>query len=249
MRNSDLDKNARMKIGKRVENLMKERLRSELLWKIYSSTENDDKYAKIDGYAIIPDTNYCTPFQLKYRISGNDVLVETVLNWTPDCFYNSEIDWPKYAGRDLRGYSDKTILLSRNGKQLIIIDTKTVKDVAAKLTEDFANYMYGESGADVIGKSTIPYNNSPSEMWKMFHEWQIMHPALQHNRKTKAFAHFKNKYGVAKIQSDVYQKHRWHRQNMFKVVCYISLHGLTEYIKEEGLDAFLTHDLITPITV
>jgi hypothetical protein len=102
METSDLPISDRLKVGQKAEKKIITQLRGEG-YEVIQSSEEDDRYRKVDGYIKVNDT--WRSFQYKFREVGEDILMEVV--------YDINDDFS--MGRDLKGKAELYVYTGKYG--------------------------------------------------------------------------------------------------------------------------------------
>lgn len=90
-------------------------------YKIIPPTAQQDMRQKIDGVITKGDISHT--IQVKFRQTGDDILVEVMRPATPDKINNKTCD-----GRDMVGMADWYAVLDKSGKKIYWIKTSVLKD-------------------------------------------------------------------------------------------------------------------------
>ena len=115
----------RVDYGKKVEKCIIEQLRF-IGHTIIDSTEDEDKYDKIDGYIMIQQQ--INPLQIKYRQTGDDILFEV-------SFMDHASQTMVWDGRDMIGKSSVYACLSNDGLVIWLCHTFQIKAKADALAK------------------------------------------------------------------------------------------------------------------
>lgn len=106
----------RVKAGQSVEDIIINSLRQKQKWVIEKPTVHQDMVQKIDGFRILDGKR--ESFQIKARITGNDILVDLF-----EPFFAPK-DSRNQLGRDQKGKCDYYICLSKDQKEIRIIQSR-----------------------------------------------------------------------------------------------------------------------------
>jgi hypothetical protein len=109
----------RVNFGKDIEKKVMEALINMYGWDIDPSTDSQDMHEKVDGWIMHTDDKMgimseMTPLQVKYRDTGNDLLMEVIKKWSPDM-----LDIPCEScctGRDMKGLATIYAVLNQDGR-------------------------------------------------------------------------------------------------------------------------------------
>jgi len=211
-----LEKSERLKYGKKREQEILDAMAQEYNWLVFPSSAQQDKFDKIDAFVKTPYNDPYFPseefsLQVKYRKTGDDILVETMLFWHPESFEEELIDWDNYGGRDLVGKSEKTAILNRQGDKIYVIDTLVIKELAKSMVEKVADILW-----DTLGEEGI-YN--------LYEGWIENHPGT-----VSTLYKITLPEGTVNFQSDTYQRSKYDvPENIIKVVSYIQLSSLKSH--------------------
>ena len=123
----------RVRYGKEIESKIIESLINHG-WKISTASANQDKFDKIDGILISSKdpmpVKLPAPIQIKYRDTGNDILMEVC--WLFDGDFSKPIS-ELLTGRDMKGKAEIYVSLDQNGETIRVRLAKEAKENALKL--------------------------------------------------------------------------------------------------------------------
>jgi hypothetical protein len=114
---------SRVATGKAMEEKIIGALR-EAGWTVNPPKPNQDKYGKIDGW--VERGGKWLPLQIKYRDSGDEIAMETILDFHPDQFHGSLM----FNGRDMVGGAKIYACLNKAGNVIRVCDTDEAKAAA-----------------------------------------------------------------------------------------------------------------------
>jgi len=129
----------RVDFGKAIEQKVIEALIEDYGWVIDPSEESQDIFQKIDGWIISGDDRIksallseTTPMQIKYRDTGDDVLMEVVRKWKPDMVNSIETCC---TGRDMKGMAKLYAVLNKSGTVIRIRAANEARSLARNLLQ------------------------------------------------------------------------------------------------------------------
>jgi hypothetical protein len=148
----------RVKSGKEQEARILQAMIREHGWNINSASASQDKFDKIDGFLLSapepPPISLPAPIQIKYRDTGDDLLMEVV--WE---FRNQQVNLDQLlTGRDMKGLAKIYLCLNKIGTLARVRLADEAKSFAKKLLEGLLL-----SGKKIysIGKSQIRITEDP----------------------------------------------------------------------------------------
>lgn len=149
----------RVKSGKRQEARILNSMTTEHGWNIKQVSESQDKFDKIDGVLVhspepIPVSFPC-PIQIKYRDTGDDLLMEVV--WEFKNQYNSPIE-QLLTGRDMKGSAKLYLCLNKLGTIVRVRLAEEAKNLAKSLLDGL---LKSRKRFFNIGKSQIRITEDP----------------------------------------------------------------------------------------
>lgn len=124
------DYNSRVQAGKRIESKILDALRAKG-FKIDNPTSTEDMHDKIDGWWVTKE-NKRFPLQIKFRQSGDDILVELI----------KDLELGK-IGRDMVTKAVLYLVADRNGTTRMFY-TKEIKDQAQKILDQVEDDLQTE---------------------------------------------------------------------------------------------------------
>jgi hypothetical protein len=133
----------RIKAGKQKEAIIIKTLRDKGV-NVLDPTAHEDMHDKIDGW-IVDEDGTKHALQIKFRESGDDILVEIVKDWDK-----------QIPGRDMIGLAEYYLVVNRHGDGKLF-PTKSIKTLAQKVL-DFV-------------KQALPMNNTRTD-WEFKGKWQ-----------------------------------------------------------------------------
>lgn len=116
-----VDNRERVTIGRRRESQIVEALKRQHSLAIKPANECQDKQQKID--CLIEMDGKQVPVQVKYRESGDDVLVEVFDRWNGWDGIGNKI------GRDMQGKAEMYAVLTKDAKTVVMAPTAVIKDL------------------------------------------------------------------------------------------------------------------------
>lgn len=120
---------------------------------ITSATVSQDMHDKIDGWL---DGN--KPVQIKYRDTGDDILMEIIKPFAPNMVNNYT-----FSGRDMRGKAEIYISLNLARDIIRIRDAKAIKQLAQNLTHEFIDYYQKTNLRSLTTKEgTVKFTEDPA---------------------------------------------------------------------------------------
>jgi hypothetical protein len=157
----------RVNFGKDIEKKVMEALIHMYGWDIDPSTDSQDMHEKVDGWIMQTDDkvgilNEMTPLQVKYRDTGDDLLMEVIKKWSPDM-----LDIPCEScctGRDMKGLATIYAVLDQGGR---IIRMRKVHE-ARTLARHLLRRLFEEHRSNpktkciTLDKSQIRFTRDPS---------------------------------------------------------------------------------------
>lgn len=117
----------RVNFGKKIEQQIIDQL-SAKGWKITPATQEHDMYDKIDGWVEIDGEK--RPFQVKYRDTGDDILMEMCLRIQLENVDPDNINDRIFNGRDAVGKASIYICLNKSGTLVRVCDANYAKSIA-----------------------------------------------------------------------------------------------------------------------
>lgn len=133
--NMSQDINSRVKFGKGAEAKILNALREQHGWVIAGATNEQDMYGKIDGIVRKADQQIPielpAPIQVKYRDSGDDILLEVVWKLTDP---NAPVE-SLLTGRDMVGKSTLYACANQAGTLIRVRSAQEAKQIARGLLE------------------------------------------------------------------------------------------------------------------
>lgn len=130
----------RVSYGKKIEGQIVKTLEQKYGWQINPVSVNQDKFDKIDGMVIKTDESLPislpAPIQIKYRDTGNDLLLEVVKSVDLQKFYSRVVSTAELLnGRDMKGNAKIYASLDKDGKTIRIRLADEAKQIARDLLE------------------------------------------------------------------------------------------------------------------
>lgn len=127
MRFGTLERNEQVKAGIEREKHITNALQSQYGLIFQQATEVEDKERKIDRWLI--EGSKRTPVQIKYRESGDDLLVEVYSKW-----YGWGSEYNK-IGRDMIGSAQLYLVLRKDKRTVVIVDSNVLKKIVNEMLE------------------------------------------------------------------------------------------------------------------
>lgn len=174
----------RVKFGKEIESRILNSLTSQG-WVIKPVSTNADKYDKVDGLiekAPVPiPTQLPAYIQVKYRDTGNDLLMEVVWKFDGDRTLPLE---KMVTGRDMYGKSQIYASLDQAGNTIRIRSATEAKDICKQL---LFGLMQSNQSSFRIGRNEIRIVNDPRDQRMKINaflspesfNWKIDYPISQ----------------------------------------------------------------------
>jgi len=135
------DYSARVAYGKQMESKIILALQAAG-WQIRPASESQDKYDKIDGFKL--NGSVAVPFQIKYRDSGDDILMEVLKGDLP------LQGVPHFNGRDIIGSAAMYVCLNKAGNLMRIRSAVEAKAMALKLAKMLVADYQRDNGNRVV---------------------------------------------------------------------------------------------------
>lgn len=132
-----LDTRDRIAVGRRREHQIMEVLKRQCGLSLMAATDAQDQEQKVDCW--LNQDGQKVPVQIKYRESGEDLLVEVFDLWH---------DWDhkgNKVGRDMVGKAQKYAVLSKNAKTITMTQTATIKELVCKMLTAAQNHGWTEN--------------------------------------------------------------------------------------------------------
>lgn len=130
------NRDQRVEFGKNKEAQILHAMKTQHGWSVQEAKTNQDKYQKIDGILISsPDSlpvSLPAPIQIKYRDTGNDLLME--VSWSFNGDYNTPTE-KLITGRDMKGLAKLYVSLDLSGDLVRVRLADEAKSIAKKLLE------------------------------------------------------------------------------------------------------------------
>jgi hypothetical protein len=135
------DRKDRIEFGKKKEGVIIEAMKG-LGWIVRGATAQEDMFRHIDAWIKRTPASPEVPVQIKYRDSGDDILVEVIKYWTPDMFHR-RLQESDFNGRDMSGNAAFYVGLNQARDTLRIRPISEAHSLAKSMTEvlaaDFSN--------------------------------------------------------------------------------------------------------------
>ena len=152
----------RVNFGKAIEKKVMDALTNMFGWDIDPSTESQDMHEKVDGWIMSGDDRVgilteMTPLQVKYRDTGNDILMEVVKKWSDDM-----LDIPPEScctGRDMKGMASLYAVLDKDGR---IIRMRRVSEARSLAMSLFRRLLESSKKCITLDGSQIRFTKDPS---------------------------------------------------------------------------------------
>ena len=130
----------RVSYGKKIESKIIRTLEEKYGWKINPVSLNQDKFDKIDGMVVKTDVSLPislpSPVQIKYRDTGNDLLLEVIRTVNFQKFYDKSVPVDDLLnGRDMKGIAKIYASLDKDGKTIRVRLADEAKQIAKILVE------------------------------------------------------------------------------------------------------------------
>jgi hypothetical protein len=127
---------ARVSFGKKKEAIIIEALKN-IGWIVRPASPQEDMVRHIDAWIKKTEDSAETPVQIKYRDSGDDILMEVIKFWSGEMFTRPLTDMD-FNGRDMSGSAVLYVVLNQARDMLRIRRISEAKDIAKKMTEMLA---------------------------------------------------------------------------------------------------------------
>lgn len=111
---------SRVSFGKKIERQILDALKEASGWDIVPSAASADMKDKIDGY--VKTESKLTPIQIKYRDTGDDILMEVEKDGRP--------------GRDMVGMAQLYVVLNQMGTTIRVRSANEAKQIAEQMKQD-----------------------------------------------------------------------------------------------------------------
>ena len=136
------DFGSRVQYGKMIEERIIRVLQNEYGWKVSPVSSKEDKYDKVDGLVQKADEqvpiNLPAYMQVKYRDTGNDLLLEVV--WELPNGANQLNPEQLLTGRDMKGKAQIYVSLNQAGNLIRVRSAQEAKEISkSMLTELLAS--------------------------------------------------------------------------------------------------------------
>lgn len=160
---------SRVAYGKQMEERIFQYMQS-VGFTIVPATKYEDMHLKIDAHVLCART--WKSMQIKYRKTGDDILMEVVFLDTRQGEHKAIDPSMTLDGRDMVGSSELYACLSRNGRHLRICETYVLKHLATTLTRRLlAAHARDQSVTrvtDVFGEARITTDKASRRRKVMF---------------------------------------------------------------------------------
>lgn len=143
--NSQMRMDDRVNFGKDIEKKILNTLKNNGM-RITLASQKEDMKDKIDGHYA--DENGRGPIQVKYRDSGDDILVEVMKDWHR-----------QIPGRDMAGTAKYYVVLSRDGKLIRLIEYSEIKSIVQTALKQLEH-----KGFDEFNNFKTMFNGAPVEL-------------------------------------------------------------------------------------
>jgi hypothetical protein len=161
---ASLNRDTRVTEGRKIEKEIVALLAANFTkYKIVEASEDDDKNNKIDAYLFNTDGLQKKNIQVKFRQTGDDILVETFRPFLGDK-QTMPAKLADFSGRDMKGNADFYAVLSKDGKKIYFCKVSVVKELVRKTTQDFLQY-YARKPSDkhTYGPVELRVTTDPSD--------------------------------------------------------------------------------------